>query len=144
MGWDNAVKIEGIQDVIRKMTALGSGAPTAARRGLRKWAEGVATISKDERCPVAQDGGTLRSTIKVEQDSESVSIVAGGPAADYAHEVHEDFAWHKANANFPDKINWTKPGTGPKYLENPINEKLDEAVPAMMKELDKLQSGNAG
>jgi hypothetical protein len=134
-------KIEGIGEVIRAMSRVGAKGPTAARRGLRKWAEGVATLSKDEYCPVAQDGGQLRSTIKVEQDEDSVSISAGDESTAYAHEVHEDFTWHKTNWNFPDSINWTKAGTGPKYLERPIVQELPKAVPAMLAEIDKVERG---
>jgi hypothetical protein len=34
-------------------------------------------------------------------------------------------------------IHWTTPGTGPKYLENPINERMPKLGQEVARELDK-------
>lgn len=59
--------------------------------------------------------GTLHDSIhvvppKISGSQIETRIVAGGPAAPYAVIVHEDLRPKK----------WTKPGTGPKYIERPL------------------------
>jgi hypothetical protein len=46
------------------------------------------------------------------KDGVEVTIAYGGPSADYALFVHEA----------PQELNWTLPGTGPKFLERPAKE----------------------
>ena len=64
-----------------------------------------------EKAP--KDIGTLRSSgyVTLPEGDPIVEMGFGGPAADYAVTVHEELF-----------KNYTTPGTGPKYLENAINE----------------------
>ncbi len=75
-----------------------------------------------------------------------VVLAYGGPAAKYALYVHEALegpravslagSWAKAAARrnaesgrlerTADYIHWKRPGSGPKYLENPFKERQDE------------------
>ena len=76
----------------------------------------VAGRAKEEFVPV--DTGALKGTIhttkpKVTTGGVSVSVVAGGPAAPYALRVHE---WLGVG------VKWSVPGTGPKYLSQPLNQ----------------------
>lgn len=74
--------------------------------------------------------GTLRDTLTVKvtgTDSCKVEIYAGGPAAPYAVVQHEK--------QFD---NYTTAGTGPKYLENPINERKPQLATDLKRELDRL------
>lgn len=62
--------------------------------------------------------GILRSTQHVKppvitRDEVKVEFGYGGPAAPYAWRVHE----------LPESSNWTTPGTGPKYLEGPLQQR---------------------
>jgi hypothetical protein len=132
-----SIGVEGLDKAISLATSV-TGGPKAARRALRKWAERVVRDIKKDDVPMSLHGGTLRSTIHVEQDEEGVEIVAGGPAAPYAREVHEDFSWHRENVpGWPSKINWTKAGTGPKYLERPALEAMPGIIPAIWDEIAK-------
>jgi hypothetical protein len=89
----------------------------------------VAGRAKAELAPVSPGGGALRGSIHVTEPQFSVrgfirvAVVAGGPAAPYALAVHE---W------VDPKVNWTVPGTGPKFLEEPLNE----ARPGIERELE--------
>lgn len=83
-----------------------------------------------KRCPVAPDGGVLRASGTVDPPAQKgrdvfVRSHFGGPAKDYAIAVHEHLSehsppsWKKAGQ---DGINWTRSGTGPKFLESVILE----------------------
>lgn len=96
---------------------------------LYQWCEERMAVSK-ERVPVKH--GHLRSTGKVEKpvwDGNEVSVTMGygGPSddgayVDYAGAVHE---------MMDSSVHWTTPGTGPKYLENPIKEDI-KALPGRL------------
>jgi len=65
---------------------------------------------------VPKDLGALRSSNFVTRPKRtggtvSLKVGFGGMAASYALFVHE----------MPEGTNWTTPGTGPKYLERPLN-----------------------
>ena len=50
-------------------------------------------------------------------DLISCTIGYGGAASDYAAKVHEMMDGH---------VHWTRPGSGPKYLETPVKAKQDQ------------------
>ena len=65
--------------------------------------------------------GALMSTGKVEPpdfqgDEVKVTLGYGDEAVGYALYVHEDMS----------NVNFTRPGSGPKYLENPLKERQDK------------------
>jgi hypothetical protein len=47
----------------------------------------------------------------------AVDVGYGDTATDYALAVHE---------NLEPGVNWTRPGSGPKFLENPLKERQDQ------------------
>ena len=89
------------------------------------------------RCPVARDGGILNASALVSEPeingkNVSVTMSYGGAASEYAIAVHETPSEHDPPSwvimyQKGSMIQWTTPGTGPKFLEGPINE----AVPTM-------------
>ena len=93
-------------------------------RELYLFAEEVMTESK-MRVPV--DTGALMNTGKVlppeyhaggkGKDEISIQMGYGDESVKYALYVHENLDPH---------VKWTRPGSGPKYLENPLKEKQDE------------------
>ncbi len=94
-----------------------------ARQGiaieLYQFAEEVMAVSK-EVVPV--DMGNLMNTGHVELPVDSgneisVTMGYGGPAVNYALVVHE---------NLDPRVNWHRPGSGPKFLENPLKERQDK------------------
>jgi hypothetical protein len=73
---------------------------------------------------VPVDTGNLMNSGHVRLPEEfnneiNVKLGYGGPAAGYALAVHE---------NLNPNVNWKRPGSGPKYLENPLKERQD-AIP---------------
>lgn len=122
-------RLERVIDLLRSMDGE---AQTAIAAGLRSWAEQTATEAK-RRCPV--DTGALHDSIFVEQDTNKssvqsvVTIGAGGPAAPYAVDVHD---------NLDPKVRWKVPGTGPKFIENPVNERMGELDSAIAAELEAV------
>lgn len=99
-----------------------------------------------KRCPVAPDGGTLRASGFVHKPeytagsfvgpltanapsrgSWGVTLSFGGAADAYALAVHEHMSehspWPWIVAELTGRgIHWNAAGTGPKFLEGPINE----------------------
>lgn len=70
-----------------------------------------------EVCPVAPDGGTLKGsgTQNPTNGGKTREVSFNTP---YAHWIHEGGeGW-----------NWSKAGTGPKYLETPLRENADKVL----------------
>ena len=68
-----------------------------------------------EVCP--KDTGDLRKSGTVQVDKKGIETIGqvgfgGDQTSDYAVIVHE----------MPNTTNWSEPGTGSKYLENPLKE----------------------
>ena len=110
---------------------------------LYQFGEEVMAESKS-RVPV--DTGALMSTGKVAPPEESGNVIKvtlgyGDEAAGYALYVHEalegsrppspNWSWTKA-VEAGKTIQWTRPGSGPKYLENPLKEKQDKLPPRVL------------
>jgi len=90
----------------------------AIGRELYRFGEEVMTASK-QVVPVKT--GALMNTGKVEFPVESgkeisLTLGYGSESVGYAVYVHENL-----NA-----VNWTRPGSGPKYLEAPLHERQDK------------------
>jgi hypothetical protein len=95
-----------------------------------QFAEEVMTDSK-EVVPVLT--GALMNTGKVfppvEDDSSiTVELGYGDESVDYALYVHEELQSPKGHP-----INWTRSGSGPKYLQNPFDQKSDQLAPRLAK-----------
>lgn len=119
--------------VEKRMEDFASRVPIVASRVLYQFGEEVMAASK-EVVPV--DSGTLMSTGYVtpsEQQGDEILVTLGygGPAAPYAGIVHENLDPH---------VRWTRPGSGPKYLENPLKERQD-GLPDRMAEAFKEAFG---
>lgn len=115
-----------LPQVVSRLNQLNGNAPKAVTRGLYGWAEQTRTAAIEV---TPKNLGELRDSIHVpvpSPDECKVSIVAGGPAAPYAVRQHEKLF-----------DNYTTPGTGPKYLENPINERMPKLSEDISRELDK-------
>lgn len=131
-----SISCPALPRTVRALQSIGAGMAQAVARGLRGWAEETARVAKD-RCPV--DTGNLMNSIhvppiEVDDKRAKVAIVTGGTAAPYAIHVHE---------NLSPTVRWRKPGSGPKFIENPINERwrdLDAAIAGELgKEFGKLK-----
>lgn len=125
--------MKGADDMIRTLKNFAAKFPDKVGAALYKEGQAIMTESK-RRCPVAADGGTLRASGQVAKpvrsgNGISVTLSYGGAADAYAIAVHETPSEHDPpswQAMYDDggSIQWTSAGTGPKFLENPINEAL--------------------
>jgi hypothetical protein len=137
--------IQGMDAFLAKLKAAKATVVTGASRGMYQWAESVMTESK-LIVPVSPHGGTLMNTGKVMLPVVTgkqiiVEMGYGDEAVDYALAVHEmigDSPGSKDGVKHPiapHPINWTRPGSGPKYLERPFMQKQKEAVPMITAEI---------
>jgi hypothetical protein len=132
--------VRGLPELLAKLQKLGPNAMKQAGAGLYQEAQVIEGVAA-ERCP--KDDGILWQTIKTQKpeytsDDVSVTIVAGtGPSAAYAIAVHEHLSehsppsWKKAG-----KIHWRIPGTGPKFLENPVMEAKGNLLDRVARRID--------
>lgn len=123
-------KIDGLEDLIQKLKTGKQRFRENAAKEMYQFAEEVMTDSK-EVVPVKT--GALMNTGKVfppveDATSITVDLGYGDESVDYALIVHEELQSPKGNP-----INWTRPGSGPKYLQNPFDAKSDQLAPRIAK-----------
>jgi hypothetical protein len=131
------LKITGLDRFADKLRNAAKELNNAIGREMYLFAEEVMSASK---MVVPVKTGTLMNTGHVELPviegrSVTVRMGYGGPAAPYALYVHEalegavppspSWSWTKKVAA-GGTIAWTRPGSGPKYLENPLKERQDQ------------------
>lgn len=119
--------IRGADRVITNLKTLGVEFPGALGRALYKFAEkDIAGPAKTTYVPVKDDGGTLRSSIRVEppvvnSQNAYVMVAAGGAAAPYAKSVHENPRAGKTGGFSPSGRRykyWSRVGEW-KFIETP-------------------------
>ena len=130
--------LRGANEAVAKLKAMAAKFPDVVAASLYKRAQIIMTESK-RRCPVASDGGQLRASGRVAlpvRDGRKISVqMSYGPMA-YAIAVHETPSEHDPPSwqvmyENGEMIEWTSAGTGPKFLEGPINE----AMPTLAKDI---------
>ncbi len=139
-----ALEIRGLDRLSDKLLAAVPAAKAEVSGVVYRFAEEVMSISK-ERVPV--DTGALMSTGKVtlpvvEGEEITVTLGYGDESVGYALYVHEalegarapsdNWSWTK-KAAAGGQIAWTRPGSGPKYLENPVKENQDR-LPGLVRD----------
>jgi hypothetical protein len=134
--------MKGAKEVIDTLKKLAEKFPDRVAAAIYQEAQIVMTESK-RRCPVASDGGILRASGQVslpvrKGKNISVTLSYGGAADAYAIAVHEHLSshsppsWVTAEDN-GHPVQWTTPGTGPKFLEGPINEAAEDMAARIAK-----------
>lgn len=137
------MSIQGMDAFITKLKQAKQAVVKGASRGMYRWAESVMTESK-QIVPV--DSGALMNTGKVmtpvvQGNQITVELGYGDEAVGYALIVHEMIGdspgSHKAVKHpiAPHPIKWTRPGSGPKYLERPFVAKQSEVIPIIIAEI---------
>lgn len=121
--------------MLTNLRLLALKAPERIASAIYVEAQIIMTEAK-RRCPVAPDGGTLRASGMVavpvfSGKSISCTLSFGGAASAYAIAVHEHLSEHSppswVAAEMSGRgVHWTSAGTGPKFLEGPINEAKPE------------------
>lgn len=132
--------MKGVNEMITLIKRIGEKFPDRVASAIYVEAEIVMTEAK-RRTPVAKNGGTLRASGQVhdpERHGRSISVLMsfGGAADAYAIAVHEHLSEHSPPSWIAAEeggmgVTWRVAGTGPKYLEGPINE----AMPTMASKL---------
>ena len=118
-------RVTGAGAMRKTMQRIARQAPNEFARALYQETEIEATEAK-RRTPV--DTGALRASIHVEGPTVtgrriSTAIVAGGPAAPYAIEVHENLeAFHKVGES--------------KYIERPLMEAAPHLAARIARRID--------
>jgi hypothetical protein len=125
-------KISGMDELKGKVKAMAAKAPQAVAATTYKFANDVMRESK-KMVPV--DTGALMNTGKVslpeiEERKVSVTLGYGDESVDYALAVHE---------NLSPTVNWTRPNSGPKYLETPFKAMQGELPGRIAKALKDLK-----
>ena len=111
--------LNGIDTIRARIERAIANAQPEVADALRLFAESIMKESK-RRVPVKT--GALMNTGKVQEPEVSGSQVTvtlgyGDETVGYALAVHE---------NMSPTVHWTRPGSGPHYLINPVQERQDE------------------
>lgn len=109
-----------------KLRAAMPAARLEVKKEMYQFANEVLGVSL-ERVPM--DTGALANSGRVEPPTDngneiSVKLGYGGVAVNYAWHVHE---------NMNPNVRWSRPGSGPKYLEGPLKE-VQDTFPGRIKD----------
>ena len=103
----------GLNDVLRNLNITVLNMNKKVEKQIELCSEDLLRKAVDA---TPMDTGELRRSGTVSVDKKGMmttgKVSFGGGAVDYADIVHE----------MPNTTNWTEPGTGNKYLENPLKE----------------------
>jgi hypothetical protein len=119
----------------RQLKKFAKEFPKETHKVIYGGCQNIARNSKRTYCPI--ETGNLRSTIKAVNPGKRGNlaseyyVTAGDSSVSYAVIVHEDVVTKK---------NWTKGGTGPKYIEKPALQQ----IPKMGKKLKELADKTKG
>ena len=138
--------IDGLKELAERLaSALHERVIPAVTQELSAFAEEVMADSK-QIVPVSPQGGNLLTSGHVDAPVTEGSVVTvalgyGGPAAPYALYVHEALEGpHEINPNWSwakkGHIDWTRPGSGPKYLERPYDAKKESLPERLAKAVE--------
>lgn len=126
-----SVQVKGTREFKARLAALIAKYPRAIKSALFLEANLIMTDSKEHYVPVNREigkGGTLRDSGIVQKPVQEglkiyVRMGFGGEAMPYAEAVHEHLSRHSP-PTWQGKpiLNWSIPGTGPKYLEIPFRK----------------------
>ena len=145
-----AVRIEGMKEILQTLSVLGEAMLPAQGRALERFAEiAILTPAKEEYVPVMF--GALRASIRlipaeITRGKIVVGVGAGGSAVPYALAVHENPRSGRTGGVSPSGkkyTNYSRVGQW-KYLETPLMEsagKLDELAAECRKELEDVVHG---
>ena len=118
-------EVKGDREMRRRLAALVAQFPQAIKKAVYIEAELIMADSKENYVP-KDDGVLYRSGIVEPPVIDGINIWVrmgfGGAAMDYAEVVHEHPSGLSPAVWKGKVINWSIPGTGPKYLEIPFRK----------------------
>lgn len=110
------MKLTGAKKFQRRLERMDKTIPTAVREEVKASREHLA-IASARVCPVDETTLVSSQYDVSTNDGMGAEVGYGGEASDYMWAVHE---------NLDPNVHWSKPGSGPKYLETPFLENRDE------------------
>ena len=126
--------MEGLDRLLRMCVVAGKDAAPKVAQALNEEAQLIFKQSQDE-VPVGETGNLQGSGVlelaKVNGRSVEVEIYYGGAAAPYAAAVHE----------MPETTNWTKPGSKPRYLSDPVEQHKSDLIDRVSDRLERMLKG---
>ncbi len=128
-----SAKLEGMEIVLRRMAEVAEQYPEAMAAALYQEAEAIMTKSVAV-CPV-DTSALLQSRFvgRPQKDREGFSVKLGYGKS-YAIYVHE----------MPSAVNWTRPGSGSKFLIRPVDEAQRGFAPRLSRRMRKNIAGGIG
>ena len=124
------MKIKHTDELRRKLKAAGPLAVKALASAALEEQEKVMALSQD-RVPVKYKvlkGSGIVLSPKVRRTRVTVVAGYGGAASAYALKVHEMLG---------ENVQWTTPGTGPKYLESAFDERAPHMPRRMARSIEQ-------
>ncbi|MDD5366928.1 MAG: hypothetical protein PHR30_16445 [Gallionellaceae bacterium] len=146
------ITFSGYDELTANLKAIAAGVEETALQAVREQAEGILLEAVKL---VPEDTGTLMHSGIVEKITDAghnvlgFRISFGGAASAYALAVHEHLSKYSpaswvTHSLLGKRIHWTRPGSGPKYLERPFlaaAPSLPEKVAARIRDLLMRQRG---
>jgi len=111
------IQVTGVDQVIANLGIISEKANQAGRVATVRAMDAIMGVSQ-QRCPRGVTGYLERSHFVDEYDEGELYSVIAGYSAEYAIYVHEMLD----PTELGNPVHWTKPGSGPKFLEDPFNE----------------------
>jgi len=136
MGMDFNINLMGADAMIRLLTKAPANALPHLATALNEEAMDIMAESMNYLVPVHYT--TLRQSAailppKMEGNKVVVEFGYGGAASAYAMYIHELIESPSGNP-----INWTKTGSGAKYLENPTREAIPDIERRIFRKLNQI------
>jgi hypothetical protein len=117
--------------ITRNFKALMAKLNKGVAQGIDEWQENILKPRSQEYVP--EKTGELANSYKAEREANVGNTIrytikygdnlSGENGENYAAEVHE----------MPDSYNYTKPGSGPRYLERALQETQGLLIPTIIK-----------
>lgn len=121
---------------VSNLTMLASQISIRMKTSTKRVAEQILQDSKTIQPTVPVKTGDLESTGRVEPTPQGHAVLYGGSSqsganVDYAEFVHDDLRPRK----------YTKPGSGPKFLETHVLRRMEEMPTVFGEELEEIAIG---
>mgnify|MGYP003152151646 CR=1 FL=1 len=106
-----SAEIKGDKQLVKELSKLNKKMPGAIDFALKK----EAYLLEADAVPITPhariEGGNLKNSTEIKQIPTGYSVGFYAPYAIYVHEM-------------TGPVNWSKPGTGPKFLQKPFEKRL--------------------
>lgn len=131
--------MKGLQEILRNLDKIQKDLEKKQLRALKNEAKRIMTDSREHYAPEDRgdliEEGTVSEPVRT-SDGFEIAMSYGGPKSnDYAVALHE----HPSRSSPPTwkgvALEFTKPGTGEKYLERPLMKAIDGMVERLAEDI---------